>query len=56
MESRQIQPESLFPAIAAQIRGALSTFHLAAAQAVPPEARERDPELESCPAAAERMA
>ncbi len=46
MESRQIQPESLFPAIAAQIRGALSTFHLAAAQAVPPEARERDPELD----------
>ena len=46
MESRQVQPESLFPAIAAQIRGALSTFHLAAAQAVPPEARERDPELD----------
>jgi signal transduction histidine kinase len=46
MESRQIQPESLFPAIAAQIRGALSTFHLAAVQAVPPEARDQDPELD----------
>lgn len=46
MEPRQTQPESLFPAIAAQIRGALSTFHLAATQAVPPEAREKDPELD----------
>lgn len=46
MEPRQIQPESLFPAIAAQIRGALSTFHMAATQAIPPEARERDTELD----------
>lgn len=46
MEPRQIQPETLFPLIAAQIRGALSTFHLAAVQAVPPEAREQDPELD----------
>lgn len=39
-------PESLFAAIAAQIRAALGTFHLAALQAVPPEAREKDPELD----------
>lgn len=46
MEPLQMQPESLFPAIAAQIRSALSTFHLAAVQAVPPEAREKDPDLD----------
>lgn len=46
MEPHQIQPEALFPVIASQIRGALSTFHLAAMQAVPPEAREKDPELD----------
>lgn len=46
MEPQKIQPESLFPAIAAQIRGALSTFHLAAVQAIPAEAREKDPALD----------
>lgn len=46
MDSPQTPPEVLFSAIAAQIRGALGTFHLAAQQAVPPEARENDPELD----------
>ena len=46
MDSPQTPPEVLFSAIAAQIRGALGTFHLAALQAVPPEARERDPDLD----------
>ncbi len=46
MEQHQISPESLFPAIAAQIRGALSTLHLASLQAVPPEDREKDPDLD----------
>lgn len=46
MEPHHMQPESLFPAIAAQLRAALGTFHLAALQAVPPEAREKDPELD----------
>lgn len=46
MEPLQTPPEALFSAIAAQIRGALGTFHLAALQAVPPEAREKDPDLD----------
>ncbi len=46
MEQHQTPPEALFPAIAAQIRSALSTLHLAALQAIPPEARERDPDLD----------
>lgn len=46
MEPPKIQPESLFPIIAAQIRGTLSTFHLAAIQAIPAEAREKDPALD----------
>ena len=46
MDSPQTPPEALFSAIAAQIRGALGTFHLAAQQAAPPEARENDPELD----------
>lgn len=46
MDSPQTPPEALFSAIAAQIRGALGTFHLAALQAVPPEARESDPDLD----------
>ena len=46
MEHHQLQPESLFPVIAAQIREALSTMHLAALRAVPAQARELDPELD----------
>ena len=46
MELHQTPPEALFPAIAAQIRSALSTLHLAALQVTPPEARERDPDLD----------
>ena len=46
MEPHYMQPESLFPAITAQLRAALGTFHLAALQAVPPEAREKDPDLD----------
>lgn len=46
MDLHQTQPESLFPAIAAQIRAALGAFHLASLQAVPPEAREEDPDLD----------
>lgn len=46
MEQHQIRPEALFPAIAAQIREALSTFHLASMQAVPAQAREQNPELD----------
>ena len=46
MEPHQNQPEALFPAIASQIRNILGTFHLAAVQAIPPEAREQDPELD----------
>ena len=45
-QQHQMPPESLFPAIAAQIRGALSTLHLAALQAIPPEAREQNPDLD----------
>lgn len=46
MEPLQTLPEALFSAVAAQIRGALGTLHLAAQQAVPPEARENDPGLD----------
>ena len=46
MEQHQLRPEALFPAISAQIREALSTLHLASMQAVPAQARERDPELD----------
>lgn len=37
---------TLFPAIAAQLRAELGTLHLAARQAIPPETREKDPELD----------
>lgn len=46
MDQHQTPPESLFSAIAAQIRGTLSTLHLAFMQAVSPEAREKDPDLD----------
>lgn len=37
----------LFPNLAAQLRNALSTLHLAAAQLAPPQRRELDPELDA---------
>lgn len=37
----------LFPNLAAQLRNALSTLHLAAAQLAPPQRREQDPELDA---------
>lgn len=54
MEQHIIRPEALFPAIAAQIREALSTLHLAFMQAVPPQAREQDPELDRRAAAVDQ--
>lgn len=47
MESDERRQAFLFSNIAAQLRGALSNLHLAAAQLVPAEARERDPELDA---------
>lgn len=47
MEPEQNQLASLFPSVAAQLRGALSTLHLAAAQLAPADARERDPALDA---------
>ncbi len=38
---------TLFPNIAAQLRGALSNLRLAAAQLAPPDAREADPDLDA---------
>ena len=46
MEQDHNQLESLLPNIAAQMRGALSNLHLAAAQLVPAAQREQDPELD----------
>ena len=37
---------SLFPSIAAQLRGMLSGLYLAATALAPAEAREKDPELD----------
>ena len=47
MESDDRQQALLFSNIAAQLRGALSNLHLAAAQLVSAEAREQDPELDA---------
>ena len=47
MEPDYHQLASLFPNIAAQMRGALSSLHLAAAQLVPAAQRERDPALDA---------
>lgn len=41
------QQAFLFSNIAAQLRGALSNLHLAAAQLVPASQREQDPELDA---------
>ncbi|MEI3348468.1 MAG: HAMP domain-containing sensor histidine kinase [Dysosmobacter sp.] len=47
MEPEQTNLAALFPAIAAQMRGALSNLHLAAAQLAPESAREQDPRLDA---------
>lgn len=47
MEPEQNQLAALFPNVAAQMRGALSNLHLAAAQLMPAEAREQDPALDA---------
>ena len=47
MERDPIQLEALLPNIAAQMRGALSNLHLAAAQLVPAAQREQDPDLDA---------
>ena len=46
MEPEQNQLATLFPDVAAQMRGALSNLYLAAAQLVPDQERENDPELD----------
>lgn len=47
MEPDQNQLASLFPNIAAQLRGALGNLHLAAAHLAPVSAREQDPALDA---------
>lgn len=47
MEPDQNQLAALFPNVAAQLRGALGTLHLAAAQLAPAAAREQDPALDA---------
>lgn len=47
MEPDHKELEALLPNIAAQMRGALSNLHLAAAQLVPASQREQDPELDA---------
>ena len=47
MEGDRNQLEALLPNIAAQMRGALSNLHLAAAQLVPAAQREQDPDLDA---------
>jgi len=46
MESERNELAKLFPNVAAQMRGTLSSLHLAAAQLAPADERERDPELD----------
>ncbi len=47
MDRKEDQLASLFPSIAAQMRGALGNLHLAAYRLIPPEAREADPDLDA---------
>jgi len=47
MEPEQNQLASLFPQVAAQMRGALNNLHLAAAQLIPVSSREADPILDA---------
>lgn len=46
MEPERNDLVSLFPSVASQIRNTLASLHLAAAQLVPPSAREQDPSLD----------
>lgn len=47
MEQDKSQLSSLFPNIAAQLRTSLGNLHLAAAQLVPAELREQDPDVDA---------
>lgn len=47
MDSEQNKLAELFPSVAAQMRGALSNLHMAAAQLAPADAREQDPALDA---------
>lgn len=47
MEPELQDLSALFPSVAAQLRNALSTLHLAAAQLAPPSEREEDPALDA---------
>lgn len=47
MESERNDLTALFPSVAAQIRNALGSLHLAAAQLAPTAAREQDPVLDA---------
>ena len=47
MEQDKSQLSSLCPNIAAQLRTSLGNLHLAAAQLVPAELRERDPDVDA---------
>ena len=50
MDPKQNELASLFPSVAAQMRSALSNFHLAAVQLAPAATREQDPALDACAA------
>ncbi len=47
MEPDQNNLASLFPSVAAQLRGAMSNLYMAASQLCPAAAREQDPELDA---------
>ena len=47
MENDRDLLSALLPQLAAQLRGAMGNLHLAAAQLIPPEAREKDPALDA---------
>ena len=47
MELERNELSSLFPSVASQIRSTLTSLHMAAAQLVPPSAREQDPDLDA---------
>lgn len=47
MEPEKNQLASLFPDVAAQLRGALSNLHMVAVQLVPEQEREKDPTLDA---------
>ena len=47
MEPERNDLTSLFPSVASQIRNTLTSLHMAAAQLVPPSAREENPDLDA---------